>query len=232
MTPDLVQGAMWYGAFLFSTVCHEAAHAWSALKMGDDTAAKGGQVTLNPVPHIRREPFGMVVVPILSFLLGGWLFGWASAPYDPQWARQYPRRAALMALAGPATNLTLALLALLLIRVGYEWHFFRAPFSVSSTHLAVAVQGGLAEFLAPMLSIMVSLNLLLCLFNLMPLPPLDGSSAPLLFLPPGAAEKYTNFMRHPALSYLGIFLASRLVSPILPRMLLGVASMLYPSMSY
>lgn len=200
--------------------------------MGDDTAAKGGQVTLNPVPHIRREPFGMVVVPILSFLLGGWLFGWASAPYDPQWARQYPRRAALMALAGPATNLTLALLALLLIRVGYEWHFFRAPFSVSSTHLAVAVQGGLAEFLAPMLSIMVSLNLLLCLFNLMPLPPLDGSSAPLLFLPPGAAEKYTNFMRHPALSYLGIFLASRLVSPILPRMLLGVASMLYPSMSY
>ncbi len=232
MTPSLADGLLWYGVFLFSTICHEAAHAWSALRLGDDTAARGGQVSLNPVPHIRREPFGMVVVPILSWLAGGWLIGWASAPYDPQWARQYPRRAALMALAGPATNLLLALAAALLIRVGYEWHFFRAPFSISAARLAVAAQAGASEVLAPLLSITLSLNLLLCLFNLVPLPPLDGSSAPLLLLPESAAEKYSAALRSPWLRYAGILLASRIVSPILPKLLLGAASVLYPSMHY
>ncbi len=232
MTPDLADAAMWYGAFLFSTVCHEAAHAWSALRLGDDTAARGGQVSLNPAPHIKREPFGMVVVPLLSFFMGGWLIGWASAPYDRQWARQFPRRAALMALAGPATNLLLAVGAALLIRAGYEWHFFRAPFSISSAHLAVAAADGPAEFLAPLLSIVCSLNILLCLFNLVPLPPLDGSSAPLLLLPPAAAEKYSSALENPLLRYAGILLASKLVSPILPKLLLGAASILYPSMHY
>lgn len=229
MTPDLAAGLMWYGVFLFSTVCHEAAHAWTALKLGDDTAHKGGQVSLNPIPHVRREPFGMVVVPILSFLAGGWLLGWASAPYSVAWARQFPRRAALMALAGPATNLLLALAAALLIRVGYEWDFFRAPYSISASHLTSAVQDGPAEVLAPLLSIMLSLNLLLFLFNLVPLPPLDGSSAPLLLLPPAAAEKYQNIMSSPWLGVAGILLASRVVPPILPKLLLGATSVIYPS---
>src|SRR4249920_2382899 len=127
-TDALALGVVWYVVFLLSTTCHEAGHALAAKLGGDMTAARGGQVSLNPVPHIRREPFGMVVVPLLSFLAGGWLVGWASAPYSPAWARQFPRRAALMALAGPATNLLLALVAALFIRVGYEWHFFRAPY--------------------------------------------------------------------------------------------------------
>jgi Zn-dependent protease len=79
---------------------------------------------------------------------------------------------------------------------------------------------------------MVSLNLLLCLFNLVPLPPLDGSSAPLLLLSPAAAEKYTAVMASPWLRYAGILLASRLVSPLLPKLLLGAARVLYPSMHY
>jgi len=67
-TSTLVDGFMWYGVFLFSTVCHEAAHAWSASKLGDNTARQGGQVSLNTMPHIRREPFGMALrdrLPIL-----------------------------------------------------------------------------------------------------------------------------------------------------------------------
>src|SRR5690242_21552184 len=99
MQSSMADGFVWYGAFLFSTICHEAAHAWSALRLGDDTAARGGQVSLNPWPHVRREPVGMVIVPLLSWFAAGWMIGWASAPYDRTWARQFPRRAALMAVA-------------------------------------------------------------------------------------------------------------------------------------
>ena len=69
----LVLGLVWYVVFLFSTTCHEAAHALAAKLGGDLTAFHGGQVSIDPVPHIRREPFGMVVFPILSYVVGGWM---------------------------------------------------------------------------------------------------------------------------------------------------------------
>src|SRR6202161_835307 len=131
-TPDLALGAIWYLVFLFSTTCHEAAHSLVAKCGGDMTAAEGGQVTLNPIPHIRRSPFGMVVVPILSFALGGWMIGWASAPFDPAWQQRYPRRSGWMALAGPAANFTLMLLAAIAIRVGAMLGYFRAPETIGS----------------------------------------------------------------------------------------------------
>lgn len=80
--PDLVEGFVFYGVFLLSTTLHEAAHAWAAMRGGDRTAYDGGQVTLNPLPHIRREPIGMVVLPIVSVLISGWPLGFASAPYS------------------------------------------------------------------------------------------------------------------------------------------------------
>jgi hypothetical protein len=89
---SLLLGVTWYVVFLLSTTCHEAAHALAAKLGGDLTAFHGGQVSLDPVPHIRREPFGMVVFPILSLLVGGWMMGWASVPYDPFWAQRHPRR--------------------------------------------------------------------------------------------------------------------------------------------
>src|ERR1700758_1261504 len=95
----LVMGFISYVVFLFSTTCHEASHALVAKLGGDSTAALGGQITLNPIPHIRRSFFGMVVFPIASFLLSGGMIGWASAPYDPLWERRHPRRAARIALA-------------------------------------------------------------------------------------------------------------------------------------
>src|SRR5215468_6229382 len=83
LTPDfLALGLIWYVVFLFSTTCHEAAHALAAKLGGDLTAFHGGQVSLDPIPHVRRELFGMVVFPILSYVTGGWMMGWASAPYD------------------------------------------------------------------------------------------------------------------------------------------------------
>ena len=229
MAIDLESGAMWYGAFVFSTACHEATHAWSALHLGDDTAARGGQVTLDPWPHIKREPFGMVVVPILSWLVAGWIIGWASAPYNPVWAQENPKKAGLMALAGPMSNLVLALAGILAIRLGYEWRLFRTPYVLTSTTLAVAAHSGLTALCAKFLSIFVTLNLILCVFNLVPLPPLDGSNAPLLLLPKHAADAYARFLRTPATRYFGLLIASRLLGPVVPKLLFATGCVLYPA---
>src|SRR5205085_8307741 len=94
---------------------------------GDRTAYHGGQVTLDPIPHIRREPFGMVVLPLLSVLLAGWPIGFASAPFDPAWAMRHPRRAAWMALAGPVGNFILVLVAAILLRAGLAAGLFQPP---------------------------------------------------------------------------------------------------------
>jgi len=121
LSPELLAlGFIWYVAFLFSTTCHEAAHALVAKIGGDETASSGGQVTLNPMPHIQREPWGMVVIPLLSFLLTQSMIGWASAPFDPSWERRHPRRSAWMALAGPAANYSLMLLAVLGLHLGWS----------------------------------------------------------------------------------------------------------------
>src|SRR3954470_3695906 len=114
---NVADALTYFIVFLFSTTLHEAAHAWAALRGGDPTAYRGGQVSLDPIPHIRREPFGMLVLPLLTAVATGWPFGYASAPYDPRWAQRHPRRAALMALAGPAANLSLVLAAAVLLRV-------------------------------------------------------------------------------------------------------------------
>jgi Zn-dependent protease len=226
---SLFNGTAWYIAFLFSTTVHEASHALVSLKLGDDTAHRGSQVSLDPTPHIRREPVGMVAVPIISYLLGGWMIGWASAPYDPHWARRNPRGAALMAVAGPASNLLLCVIAGLLIRAGILMGWFAVPYSIDSAiHIASASREGLCYLAAVLLSIFFYLNLLLFAFNLIPLPPLDGSSVPLLFLSESAAEKYTAVMRSPGMSMVGLILAWNLFGPVAQKLYNIAIHLLYP----
>lgn len=198
-------GLAWYLVFVFSLVFHEAAHALMAWKLGDATAYLGGQVSLNPAPHIRREPFGMVVFPIISFLLGGWMFGWASAPYDPAWALSHPRKSAWMALAGPVANLVLCLIAGILIRVGLAYHLFEPGFN-SFAQLVVANADGWTRVLATVLSIAFTLNLILLIFNLFPLPPFDGSAIIQLFLSPAAMYRYTEMIHRPAYMIMGLII--------------------------
>ena len=212
---QLTTGAFWYVAFLLSTSLHEAAHGFAALRLGDRTADEAGQVTINPIPHIRREPLGMVVVPLVSFLAGGWMIGWASVPFNPAWALAYPRRSALMSLAGPAANLGLALLAGLVIRAGILAGVFVAPESISHSHLVeAAAGGGLFAAAALFVSVLFSLNLLLCVFNLLPVPPLDGSGAIPLVLGEGPSRRYLEWMRNPSFSLIGMVLAWRLFDVI------------------
>ena len=178
---ELVLGLTWYVALLVALTCHEAAHSFVAWKLGDPTAYRRGQVTLDPVAHIRREPFGTVIMPILSFILAGWMIGWASAPYDPHWARHNRRSAALMALAGPVANLILVVIAGLAIRAGILLGVFHAPESISFEQVTEAASPGFANSASVAISIVFSLNLILFVFNLIPLPPLDGSGVVSLF---------------------------------------------------
>jgi Zn-dependent protease len=193
-SPELLAyGFIWYVAFLFSTTCHEASHAFVAKLGGDDTAALGGQVTLNPVPHIQREPWGMVVIPILSFIFTRSMIGWASAPFDPLWERRHPKRAAWMALAGPTANFTLMLLAALGLRVGSSMGWLhRDPLT------------GRPDLVALTLFIFFSLNLLLGTFNLFPVPPLDGSTAIMLFMSENRAQRYLGWLRGNSFAMLGL----------------------------
>jgi Zn-dependent protease len=200
-------GLLWYVVFLLSTTCHEAAHALAALRGGDATASEGGQVSLSPLPHIRREVFGMVLVPLLTFATAGWMMGWASAPYNRQWANRYPRRAAAMALAGPAANLTLAVLAGVLIRIGLSTGFFQAPEGIRFSQVTAGAEG-FPEAAAVILSILFSLNVLLGAFNLLPVPPLDGWSALGLVLPESGTRKLNDWsQRAGMLTILGLLIA-------------------------
>ena len=209
---DYAAGLLWYIVFLYSTVCHEAAHALVALKLGDDTAYQGGQVSLDPIPHIRREPWGMVVVPLLTFFMNAahgvtWMMGWASAPYNRLWAERHPRSAAWMALAGPAANLLLVVAAAICIRVGLAAGWFE-PGSMRFAEIVKPVtEGGVAHFAAMFLGVVFSLNVLLMTFNLIPLPPFDGASVPLLFLRGSAASSWQQLMWNPAAQLMGFIVA-------------------------
>ena len=203
-----------YVVFVFSVTLHEAAHAWAALRGGDPTAYHGGQVSISPVPHMRREPIGMVLLPILSLLAWGWPFGYASAPYDPEWADRYPRRAAWMALAGPAANLALVMFAALVIRVGIGRGVFSLSPSPFFTQVAFSNVSDLAAAGALLLSVLFSMNLLLAILNLIPVPPLDGSGVLGLLLPEDSARRYHRFMTTSGLGIIGIVIAWQLTDEV------------------
>jgi Zn-dependent protease len=204
----LLFGLLWFVAFLFSTTVHEAMHALVAYRGGDPTAYRGGQVSLSPLPHIRREPIGMLVVPLLTAFTSGWALGWASTPYDPAWAARHPRRAASMAAAGPAGNLLIAAVAFGLLRVGIASGVFVSPERVSAHHMVDAAGGNaVLSGAGAVLSVLLVLNVLLFVFNMLPVPPLDGGSAIGGVLPERLAHTVRAAVGNPALSILGLFVA-------------------------
>jgi Zn-dependent protease len=237
VNPDpalFVLGLTWFVVFLFSTTLHEAGHAFAAYKLGDPTAYEGGQVSLNPWPHIQREPFGMVLIPIISFAAtkGGWMMGWASAPYDPTWAHRYPKRAALMAAAGPAANLLLVLVSGLAIRAGMLGGVLEPPLRLSFTRIVAGAEGTWGEAASVPLSILFSLNLLLCVFNLIPFPPLDGSAILPAFMSDDMARRYQGLLHQPMFSLIGL-LAAWKIFPLISSPILTLAlKLLYPEVGY
>jgi Zn-dependent protease len=235
LTPALfAEFGIWFVVFLFSSTLHEAGHALLARLGGDDTAYRGGQVTLNPLPHIQREPFGMILVPIMSFFFMGWMMGWASTPYDPLWAQRHPRRQALMSAAGPIANLMIAAVAFAALAALLVRGVFVPPepdnltFSSLATPAAQYAAGSMLHPLAAVLSVALSLNLLLFVFNLLPLPPLDGSGVLHGLLPGSAGRLIDRLSANPMVSLLGLVLAWQVFPPIFWPAFRLVVEMLHP----
>lgn len=148
---------------LLSLSVHEFAHGWSARRLGDDTASRAGRLTLNPIAHI--DPFGTLLLPLVLMLTGsGFMFGWAKpVPVDPTRFRRdvhMGRGMAWTAAAGPLSNLALSLVAAVVIGLFARY----APGALDRG-------GGVLELLVNLLRV----NVALALFNLIPVPPLDGS---------------------------------------------------------
>ncbi len=208
---------VWYLVFVVSTTAHEASHALAAYVGGDRTAYLGGQVSLNPLPHIKREPFGMVIMPLLGAFSYGWPIGWASTPYDPRWEQRYPRRAAWMAAAGPAANLLLALLALILLRLGLATGSFAAPELLSFSRLVIADTLFL-QICGRLLSLLLTLNVILLLFNRIPFPPLDGAGGVVLVLPEDVGLRLRETLRSGGFAIGGLLLAwylfAQMIGPV------------------
>lgn len=170
MDLNLIQKfSVWILPALFAITVHEAAHGYAARYFGDDTAARLGRLSLNPLRHI--DPLGTLLLPTLTFFLSGFIFGWAKpVPVDARNLRHPRHDMAWVALAGPASNLVMALF----------WGLMMAL----AQGLADKGLGEVAVPLALMGQAGVFINLLLMLLNLVPIPPLDGGRILVSLLPP------------------------------------------------
>lgn len=207
--------AVWVLPVLFAITLHEVAHGWAAEKLGDKTARRLGRISLNPIRHI--DPVGTVLVPLLLFFAGGFIFGWAR-PVPVTWAnlRQPKRDMALVAAAGPTANLLM----------GFGWALLAklaAEASLSPTLAQGLVMMGIAG---------LQINIVLMVLNLLPLPPLDGSRIVSSLLPPGPERAYSRIEPYGIVILLAMMvtgiLGKLLIPPVLAIMrsighILGIA---------
>jgi Zn-dependent protease len=177
---------------LVSIVIHEVAHAWQARREGDDTAEKLGRITLNPIPHL--DLFGSFIVPALLYASGsGFLFGWAKpVPVNPANYRDYVKGDIRVSLAGIVSNLALAVIATLLTAVLVKLDSLGIGSAEVLEPIYVALQYGLM------------INLILAFFNLIPIPPLDGSHVLAHVLPPDVQLQYRMVGQYGILLLMGV----------------------------
>jgi len=179
---------------LFSLTVHEMAHAWTADRLGDPTARRKGRVSLNPIVH--AELLGTVLLPLIAMVTGAPLIGWAKpVPVDTRYLRKPRRDYVLIAAAGPASNLALAVVAavgLMLLPV--------SPQTLGEANVSVPI--------ARILSELVQLNVLLAVFNMVPIPPLDGGNVLAGLLPRSAASVFNQIRPYGVLLLYGLVLSN------------------------
>ncbi len=180
---------------IMSVVIHEVAHGAMANALGDPTARLGGRLTLNPIKHL--DPVGSFVVPAIAYFFGGFIFGWAKpVPYNPYNLKPGRGPEAWVAAAGPLSNFSLAIVFGLLLR-----------FSMNAAWAS--------EAFLHITALIVFVNLLLGVFNLMPIPPLDGSKLLFAIFPDNAYKLRGTFERYGfVLVLIFVFFVWQLVSPL------------------
>ncbi len=192
----LFLASIWVIPVLLAITLHEAAHGWAASKLGDDTAKNLGRVTFNPLAHI--DPFGTIILPAILISAGGILFGWAK-PVPVNFGRLgRPRRdMVLVAAAGPAVNIGLAIVSALAL------------------HLLPLFGPDVGEWVGRNLINSININLLLAIFNMMPLPPLDGGRVAVGVLPRPLAYRLARLERYGLFILIGLIF----ILPLLGRQL-------------
>lgn len=195
---------LWIIPLLFAITVHETAHGWAASKCGDPTAKLLGRLTLNPLKHI--DPIGTIIVPAILFSLGGFVFGWAK-PVPITWQNlKKPRRdMAFVAVAGPLANLMMAFIWVVIAKIAM---------TLNNIPIIYMAQIG------------ISINLVLMLLNLLPIPPLDGSRVVASFLSPAMAYQFNKLEIYGFL-ILVLLLASGLLGRILGPLLQGLLSVFF-----
>jgi Zn-dependent protease len=219
---DIIIAVFTFVLLLFSLSVHESAHAWTASRLGDQTARMLGRVSLNPMDHI--DPIGTLLLPALMIFgplfgfnfFGGFLFGWAKpVPIISRNFRNFKRDDMLVSLAGPASNLLLAFISFLgLAAVFFSMSHLPEGVSPSTTQQSLEILCNLA----------MQLNLTLCIFNLLPIPPLDGSHVLRNVLPYGAVRVFdsiTGPLSYILLIFVGRFVLGIVMTPIL-RLAYGI----------
>jgi Zn-dependent protease len=174
---NTVQAVVLVVVLIASVVVHEVAHAWQARREGDDTADRLGRITLNPLPHL--DPIGSVIIPFLLAMSGGIIFGWAKpVPVNPANYRDYVWGDIRVSMAGIVSNLILAVLSTLGLAVVVKIGSLAGPL------------GGAVQVAGQAFYFGISINLILAFFNLIPIPPLDGSHVVKHLLPRGLRKAY------------------------------------------
>ena len=199
--PDFGQLLIILPVLLFSLTIHEMAHAVTADWYGDPTARRLGRISLNPLVHL--DPVGSLLLPLMGFYFGGFIFGWAKpVPVNPANLKNHRRDFLVIAAAGPASNIVLAIGASVLL--GF------VPGGLGAAEGIPAVLATLGLF-------MVQLNLLLAVFNMLPIPPLDGGNVLAGLLPETLASSYDRLIRPYGFLILIVLMATgwlyRLIDP-------------------
>jgi Zn-dependent protease len=182
---------------LSAITLHEVAHGWVARSFGDRTADAQGRLSLNPIRHI--DPVGTILVPAILLWLGGFLFGWARpVPVNPRFMRDPRRNMVWVSAAGPAANLAMAV----------AWAFLM----MVSQHVDLGVTG---QWISYMSDWGIQINLMLAVFNMLPIPPLDGGQFLENLLPPGPLSSMLAAIRPYGFFIVLALIATRSLSPLL-----------------
>jgi Zn-dependent protease len=183
--------SIWALPVIFAITVHEVAHGWVALKFGDRTSQMIGRLTLNPIKHI--DPIGTILVPGLLLAIGGFVFGWAKPiPVNPKNFKNPRHDMAWVAIAGPVSNIIMAIIWAVIAKLGY---------------MIMPSYEGVGQFMVYSGMAGITINLVLAVLNMIPIPPLDGSRIAAAFLPKTLHYYYMRIEPYGFFIILGLMVA-------------------------